>query len=80
MKILEKIFVDFNNADKEGRVRLNTNEAFKDIETKKIMMKAGTNVLLDDHDGLKTIGILEFSQKENIWVAKIDWNKLNNSL
>ena len=43
-------------------------------------MKTGLELLLDDNDGLITSGIIQFSEKENIWVAKIDWDilKLGN--
>lgn len=78
MKLPIKISVDFNNCDIEGRVRLNTNGTFKDIERLKIKLEAGLEVMLDDNEGLAINGIVEFSKKENIWVAKFDWNKLNN--
>ena len=43
----------------------------------KIKLKPGLKVLLDDDEGLATDGVVEFSAKENIWVAKFDWGKLN---
>ena len=33
-------------------------------------------VLLDDNDGLTTIGNLKYSVEENIWVAEINWVSL----
>ncbi len=78
MELPIKISVDFNNCDVEGRVRLNTNGAFDDIEKFKINLEPGLKVLLDDNEGLEIDGIVEFSDQENIWVAKFDWDKLNN--
>jgi hypothetical protein len=74
MEKLESIFVDFQNGDKEGRIRLNTVGTFRDIKEKNIHLRNGLELLLDDRDGLSTPGIVEFSKEENIWVAKIDWN------
>lgn len=71
-----KLFVDFNNADVEGRIRLNTNGTFKDIKENNIELKDGLEVLLDDNEEFKIYGIVEFSKDENIWVAKIDWSDL----
>jgi len=69
-----KIFVDFNNSDSKGRVRLNTKGSFDDIQRDNIQLKEGLKILLDDGDGLVTSGIVQFSDEENIWVAEIDWN------
>lgn len=73
---LVRVFVDFHNADRQGRVRLNTKGTFEDIETKKITLEKGLKLLLDDHEGLQTEGVVEFSENENIWVARIDWDQL----
>jgi len=70
------ISIDFQNADTEGRIRLNTNGSLRDIEN--IQLYNGLQVILTDLDGLEAEGIIEFSDKENIWVAKIDWNKIKN--
>jgi hypothetical protein len=74
MKKLDKVFVDFNNADKEGRIRLTTYGTRRDIKEKNIQLKNGLELLLDDEDELSTPCIVEFLKEENIWVAKIDWN------
>lgn len=39
---MNKIFVDFNNADSNGRIRLNTNGTLSDIEKYKIELLEGT--------------------------------------
>ncbi len=73
---IPKIFVDFNNSDPNGRVRLNTNGTFEDIERMKIQLKEGMQIRLDDNDGLTTVGRLKYSTEENIWVAEINWDSL----
>ena len=71
-----KLFVDFNNADLHGRVRLNTNQTFADIDILKLELKEGMQVFLDDEDRLATIGHLTYSDEENTWVAEINWDTL----
>lgn len=78
MKFPIKLSVDFNNCDIDGRVRLNTNGTFEDIRRLKIKLEHGLEVMLDDNEGLTINGIVELSEKENIWVAKFDWDELNN--
>jgi hypothetical protein len=70
-----KLSVDFNNADTEGKVRLNTVGTFRDLKTNNVKLENGLKVLLYDDD-LEALGIVEFSENESIWVAKIDWNIL----
>jgi len=74
MKSLITLFADFNNADKEGRIRLITTGTIDDLKSQNVTLVQGLEVLLDDHDELTTTGIVEYSESENIWVAKIDWN------
>ncbi len=60
----------------EGRIRLNTNGSLKDI--KNIQLYNGLKVILNDADELEAEGIIEYSESEKIWVAKIDWDKIKN--
>lgn len=76
MKKPGEIFADFNNADAKGRVRLSTFGSTEDITKLNIKMQQGMEVWLNDNEGLKVRGIIEFSDEENIWVAAIDWNEL----
>ncbi|MBD1362905.1 hypothetical protein IDJ77_03705 [Mucilaginibacter sp. ZT4R22] len=78
MKILETIYVDFNNTDAEGRVRLITNGALRDIKEKGIILKDGLEVLLDDREDFKVKGVVQHSVSENIWVAKFSWKELTS--
>jgi hypothetical protein len=77
MNSLPKMFADFNNADEKGRVRLNTTGSMESIQKTNLQLVPGLKILLDDEEGLSTVGDLEFSEDEKIWVAKIDWNALN---
>lgn len=62
------------NADTEGKVRLNTNGTFQDLEKNKINLYEGLEIILDDYCGVTTKGIVNYSDKEKIWVAIVDWN------
>jgi len=69
---MEKIFADFNNADKEGRVRLNCQGSISDIERLGVELFEGKEILLTNEEEFNTKGMVQFSTEENIWVAKID--------
>ncbi|MFY0255833.1 hypothetical protein ACDQ55_17970 [Chitinophaga sp. 30R24] len=71
--MMQKIFVDFNNCDPQGRVRLNTRGTLDDLERLNINLKSGLELLLDDEEELSAIGIVQFSEDENIWVASFRW-------
>ncbi len=71
--------MDFHNADSLGRVRLNTNGTLKDINRLKITMQPGLTLELNDQDSLTTFGVVEYSEEEKIWVAKINWSDLRNA-
>ena len=71
-----KIFADFNNVDKTGRVRLNTKGTLDDLERKQIILETGLVLQLDDDDELSMRGVVEFSETENIWVAVVEWDDI----
>jgi len=72
------IFVDFHNSDKNGRVRLNTDGTYRDLNKYGIVLKTGLELYLDDMDGNSISCIVEFSPEENIWVGVVDLEKLKN--
>ena len=75
------IFVDFNNADNKGRIRLNTKGTLSDIKEKRIQLKAGLELLLDDEDQLSILGIIEYSEDENNRQQKLTGiNKMNKTI
>ena len=73
MKETISIYADFNNADVLGRVRLTTNGTLADLEKYGLELTPNLEIIIDDGDGLSTVGIVRFSEDENIWVAEIDW-------
>jgi hypothetical protein len=79
MTDIPKLFADFNNADRQGRVRLNTNGTFADIKKLNLDLKEGMQVLLDDNDSLTTIGHVKYSDLEKIWVAEVNWNDIKHN-
>jgi len=78
MILNHKIFADFHNADSSGRIRLTTAGTLEDIKRLNIELQNGLQVILNDHEEFETVGIIEYSENENIWVAKIDWNKITH--
>lgn len=71
-----KIYADFHNADVKGRLRLTTNGTREDLERLQLKLESGLEILLWDHEELITSGVVEFSEEEKIWVAVIDWDKI----
>ena len=72
-----KIYVDFNNADSEGRIRLNVRGSLADLEHISADLVPGLEVDLESED-LQCPGVLERSTEEGIWVARIDWNAVED--
>ena len=79
MTEIPKLFADFNNADQQRRVRLNTYGTFADIKKSNLELKEGMQVFLDDDDSLTTIGYVKFSDEEKIWVAEINWDGIQRN-
>lgn len=72
---MRRIFVDFHNADRQGRVRLNTQGTFRDLEQLGLELSPGMTLRLTDLD-LEVDGKVEYSEDEGLWVARIDWRAL----
>ena len=67
--------VDLQNADPDGRVRLNTVGTLIDIERQSIELKPGLRLVLVDAD-LSAAGQVAWSEDEELWVAEVDWNEV----
>jgi len=67
--------VDFQNADKSGRVRLNTAAALGDLRRQQLTLEADVELLLVDAE-LTAKGRAAFNDYEGIWVAAVDWNEV----
>lgn len=76
-----QIYVDFNNSDASGRLRLNCIGTMNDLARHKVELRDGLPLLLysDDLDAdgqpdqLLSEGVVSYSEDEHIWVATIDW-------
>jgi hypothetical protein len=72
---LARIFVDFHNADKHGRLRLNCIGTIEDLARQQTELENGQQLMLYGED-LEIDGIVQFSEEERIWVAVIDWDQI----
>jgi hypothetical protein len=70
-----KVFVDFHNADVQGRLRLNCTGTIEDLAHQKIWLQNGREITLYSED-LEVDGIVQYSTTENLWVAVIDWDNI----
>ena len=70
-----RVFADFHNADAQGRLRLNCVGTVEDLACQKIVLKEGQSLILYSED-LEVDGVVRYSQKENLWVAVIDWDAI----
>jgi hypothetical protein len=75
---MPSIEVDFNNCDREGRVRLNTVGAIKSLNKSQVTLRNGLEVELTSGDTFPVKGIVEYSESERIWVARFDLNDLHD--
>jgi transcription antitermination factor NusG len=75
---MASIEVDFNNCDREGRVRLNTISAIQSRNESEVTLRNGLEVELTSGDFSPTKGIVEYSDSEHIWVARFDINDLRD--
>jgi hypothetical protein len=85
---MQRIFVDFHNADQEGRVRLNTAGTIADLADQGVELREGLPLSLysdDDIDEagqpaeLTVDGVVSYSKSENCWVAAIDWQAIRRT-
>ena len=69
------VFVDFNNSDRLGRVRLNTVGTAQDLNRLGIVLSEGTEMTLRSFE-LEAKGTTTYSSEEGIWVAAVDWDNI----
>jgi hypothetical protein len=70
-----RVFVDFHNADEQGRLRLNCVGSIEDLAHQRAALSKGQSLTLYSED-LEVDGVIEFSEEEKVWVAVIDWNQI----
>jgi hypothetical protein len=82
-----RIYADFQNADSQGRLRLICAGTTHDLERQQIKLAAGLAVTLyaddaDDEgrpDDIEASGVVEYSEDEQCWVARIDWSAIHHA-
>lgn len=67
------VYADFNNADPDGRVRLNGAGSLRDLARLGLNLRDGTPLTIHDEE-LAADGEAVFSTTEAIWVVVIDWS------
>jgi hypothetical protein len=72
---LPRVFVDFNNSDRLGRVRLNTVGTVQDLNRLGIVLHEGAAMILRSFE-LEAEGTVTYSSEEGMWVAAIDWDNI----
>ncbi len=72
------IYADFNNADEQGRVRLNTDGTLAELKRRSMSLSAGLRLMISDGE-IETEGVVEFSDDEQIWVLRIDWKAISET-
>lgn len=71
----QRVFVDFHNADAQGRLRLNCIGTIEDLSAQKIELQSGQKLTLYSED-LEVDGIVEYSDLEHLWVVIINWDEI----
>lgn len=72
---LSRIFVDFHNADEQGRLRLNCIGTIEDLARQQAELENGQQLTLYSED-LEVDGVVQFSEDQKAWIATIDWNQI----
>ena len=79
-----RIYTDFQNADPQGRVRLELAGTVEDLARQQVHLREGLPLTLYAEDAddqgnpveLQAEGIAAYSQDERCWVAMIDWTAI----
>jgi hypothetical protein len=70
-----KVYADFQNADEQGRLRLNCVGTLVDLSRQGIGLSVGRSLILYSED-LEVAGVIEYSDAERLWVARMDWHAI----
>jgi hypothetical protein len=71
-----RVYADFHNADAEGRLRLNCVGTTKDLARKQVVLRPGLLLTLYSDDAG---GVVEYSEAEQCWVARVDWSAIRHA-
>jgi hypothetical protein len=69
------VYADLQNADAQGRLRLNCIGTIRDLAQQSVSLHDGLELTLYDED-LEVEGKVLFSSEEHLWVAAIDWKAI----
>jgi hypothetical protein len=69
------VYADLQNADAQGRLRLNCIGTIRDLARQSVSLHDGLELTLYDED-LEVEGKVLFSPEEHLWVAAIDWKAI----
>jgi hypothetical protein len=72
-----KVFADFHNADEQGRLRLNCIGTIEDLSRQHIELHDGQMLTLYSEE-LEADGVVQYSEEEKVWVARIDWDAITS--
>ena len=64
-----RVFVDFNNTDDKGRVRLNTEGTIDDLRSQGIELVEGLELTMYQVE-VEMQGVVEYSLEERMWVSR----------
>lgn len=70
-----RIYADFNNSEKNGKVRLNTNGSLSDLFKVKHKIHRDMVVWLYDEE-FEVETKLEYDEKWKVWLGEPDWSTL----
>jgi hypothetical protein len=70
-----RVFADFQNADSQGRLRLNCIGTIEDLSRQGTKLIDGENLSVYSEE-LEADAVVTYSDEEKIWVATIDWDKI----
>jgi hypothetical protein len=85
--VVKKVYADFQNADRHGRLRLNCVGTLEDLARQQVELREGLPLTLyaDDLDEkgqldeLLVEGVVTFSEEEHCWVAAINWAAIRHA-
>lgn len=72
------LYADFNNADRQGRLRLTCRGTLRDLAQLGLTLRDGLSILAADYEGLEADAIVGYSMDEACWVAAIDWDRIRD--
>ena len=70
-----RVFADFQNADAQGRLRLNCIGTIEDLSRQGTKLIDGEKLSVYSEE-LEADAVVAYSDEEKIWVATIDWDKI----